>query len=417
MRIASAADAARDIIAAVLVQPSLRVPLADAAGHVLADDVIASIPLPPWTNAAMDGYAVRSDDVHGATRTSPRRLTMVDAVAAGDMADRALQLGEAMRIYTGARVPAGADSVIRQEDTDRGPATVLVFDDRDAGANVRPAGGDLARGSVALPAGSVIGPHDVAVIAALGLAHPMVHRRPRIGILATGDEVVSLDHPEEILAGRKLADVNGAAIAALVRQAGGIPVPLGIAADNPANLRQMVAAADDVDLLISAGGVSVGDHDHVRGVMASCEVTMRFDRVRVRPGGPTAFGSFPDGRALLALPGNPVSAMVTFELFARPAIRAMAGHRQPLRSPARVTLRDAVRRDDVLDQYVRCTLTPCADGAPAVAALTGPQGSGMLMSMVRADCLAIIPAGDGTLPAGSAVDALCFDETPRSSGR
>jgi len=416
MRIASAADAARDIIAAALVQPSLRVPLADAAGHVLAEDLIASIPLPPWTNSAMDGYAVRADDVRGATRTSPRRLTLAAAVAAGDMTDRALQPGEAMRIYTGARVPAGADSVVRQEDTDRGTPIVLVFDDRDAGANVRPAGADLARGAQALPAGSVIGPHQVAVIAALGIAHPMVHRRPRIGILATGDEVVSLDHPEEILAGRKLADVNGAVIAALVHQAGGIPVPLGIADDQPANLRQIVTAADDVDLLISAGGVSVGDHDHVRGVMATCDVTTRFDRVRVRPGGPTAFGSFPDGRAWLALPGNPVSAMVTFELFARPAIRAMAGHRQPLRSPVRVALRNAARRDAVLDQYLRCTLTPVADGALAIAALTGPQGSGMLMSMVRADCLAIIPAGEGSLPAGSAVEALCFDHPGRAPG-
>jgi molybdopterin molybdotransferase len=416
MRIASAADAARDIIAAVLVQPSLRVPLADAAGHVLAEDVIASIPLPPWTNAAMDGYAVRTEDVRGATPTSPRRLAVIDAVAAGDMADRALRPGEAMRIYTGARVPAGAESVIRQEDTDRGTTTVLVFNDRDAGANVRLAGADLARGSVALPAGCVIGPHQVAVIAALGIAHPMVHRRPRIGILATGGEVVSLDHPEEILAGRKLADVNGATIAALVHQAGGIPVPLGIAADNPESLRQTVAAADDVDLLISAGGVSVGDHDHVRDVMATCNVTTRFDRVRVRPGGPTAFGCFPDGRPWLALPGNPVSAMVTFELFARPAIRAMAGHRQPLRSPVTVNLRAAARRDDVLDQYLRCTLTPGAGGTLAVAALTGPQGSGMLMSMVRADCLAIIPAGQGSLPAGSAVEALCFVDTPRSPG-
>ena len=294
-------------------------------------------------------------------------------------------------------------------------SAVLVFDDRDVGANVRPAGADLARGAVALSAGAVIGPHQVAVIAALGIAHPMVHRRPRVGILATGDEVVSLDHPEEILAGRRLADVNGAAIAALVRQTGGIPVPLGIAPDNPADLQRMVAAADDVDLLISAGGVSVGDHDHVRGVMANCNVITRFDRVRVRPGGPTAFGLFPDGRAWLALPGNPVSAMVTFELFARAAIRAMAGHRQPIRSTVTVTLRDAARRDAVLDQYLRCRLTARPDGGLALAVLTGPQGSGMLMSMVRADCLAIVPAGEGSLTAGSTVAALCFDDAARWS--
>jgi molybdopterin molybdotransferase len=413
MRISSAAEAVRDIVAATPVQPSLRVPLADAVGHVLAEDVIAAIPLPPWTNAAMDGYAARADDVRGAGRTAPRRLTVVEAIAAGESSDRVLQPGEAVRIYTGARLPAGADSVIRQEDTDRGVSAVVVHHDRDAGANVRLAGSDLARGAVALAAGTEVGPCQVAVMAALGVAHPMVHRRPRVGILPTGDEVVSLDHPEEILAGQRLADVNGPAIAALVHQAGGIPVALGIARDSLADLSRLVDAADDLDLLITAGGVSVGDHDHVREVMAACGVVTQFDRVRVRPGGPTVFGLFPTGRAWLGLPGNPVSAMVTFELFGRPAIRAMAGHRQPIRSTRAMTLRDAARQDPVLDQYLRCTLA-WPGGEIPVAALAGPQGSGMLMSMVRADCLAIIPAGDGSLAAGSVVEGLCFDHAPSS---
>lgn len=414
MRIVSARDAARDIVAAVPVQPSLRVPLVDAVGHVLAQDVIAAIALPPWTNAAMDGYAAHADDVRGAERAAPRRLPVVDAIAAGGSSDRALQPGEVMRVYTGARLPAGADSVIRQEDTDRGVRVVTVYDDRDAGANVRLAGGDLARGAVALAAGTAVGPHQVAVMAALGLAHPMVHRRPRVGILPTGDEVVSLDHPEDILAGRKLADVNGPAIAALVQQASGIAVQLGIARDDPSELQRRVEAADDVDLLITAGGVSVGDHDHVRTVMAACGVVTRFDRVRVRPGGPTVFGMLPDGRAWLGLPGNPVSAMVTFELFGRPAIRTMAGHRQPTRSTLPVTLHDAARRDPVLEQYLRCTLTWPVGGGFPLAERTGPQGSGMLMSVVRADCLVIVPAGDGSLPAGSVAEALCFEHTTPS---
>jgi molybdopterin molybdotransferase len=409
MRVASAGEAARDIVAVVPVQPPLRVPLIDAVGHVLAEDLIAAIELPPWTNAAMDGYAARAADIRGAERAAPRRLVIVDAVAAGSSSDRTLQAGEAMRIYTGARVPAGADSVIRQEDTDRGAITVTVYNDRDAGANVRPAGGDLARGAVALLAGTAIGPHQLAVMAALAVTHPVVRRHPRVGILTTGDEVVSIDHPEDILAGRRLADVNGPAIAALVRQAGGIPVPLGIARDDAADLRRLVDMADDVDLLITAGGVSVGDHDHVRAVMLSCGVTTRFDRVRVRPGGPTVFGMFSDGRAWLGLPGNPVSAMVTFELFGRPAIRAMAGHRQPFRATVRATLRDAARRDPVLDQYLRCTLAWPDSGGPPVTQLTGPQGSGMLMSMVNADCLVIVPAGDGSVLAGSMVEALCFE--------
>ena len=409
MRIASAGEAVRAIVDAVPVQPSLRIPLADTVGHVLAEDVTAAIALPPWTNAAMDGYAVRADDVVGATSASPRNLTVVDVIAAGTAADRALQRGEAMRIFTGARVPDGADTVIRQEDTDRGAGTVRIHDDRDAGANVRAAGGALALGAVALAAGTVIGPHQLAVLAALGEANPVVHRRPRVGILPTGDEIVSLDRSEEIRAGRRLADVNGPVIAALVQQAGGIAVPLGIARDDVDDLLQLVEAADDVDLLITAGGVSVGDHDHVRTVMSACRVVTSFDRVRVRPGGPTVFGMLPGGGAWLGLPGNPVSAMVTFELFGRAAIRAMAGDRAPIRAPFPVRLRESARRDATLDQYLRCRLIPAAGGGPPSAEITGPQGSGMLMSMVRADALAIVPAGEGSVAADSMVDALLLD--------
>lgn len=408
MRVASAGEAARDIVAVVPVQPPLRIPLIDSVGHVLAEDLTASIDLPPWTNAAMDGYAVRAKDIRGARRDAPVHLRVIGAIPAGAVPDRALRTGEAMRIYTGAPLPADADSVIRQEDTDRGAEYVTVFDDRDAGANVRRVGGDLARGAPALSSGTIIGPHQLALLAALAVTHPMVHRRPRVGILATGDEVVSLDHPEEILAARRLADVNSPALAALVQQAGGVAVPLGLSPDDPAELQRVVLAADDVDLLITAGGVSVGDHDHVRSVMAACGVTTSFDRVRIRPGGPTTFGRFPPGRPWLALPGNPVSAMVTFELFGRPAVRAMSGHRDPFRPATQVVLADDVRRDPVLDQYLRCTFDAPEDGRMATATLTGPQGSGMLMSMARADGLVLVPAGEGAALAGSMARAWFF---------
>ena len=409
MRVVSAPDAAREIAATVPVQPSLRMPLLDARGHVLAEDITAAIALPPWTNAGMDGYAVHAADVRGATPAAPVRLLVSASIAAGDSSKLALASGEAARIFTGAALPTGADTVIRQEDTVRDGAAVLVQRDRDAGANVRRAGGDLALGERALEAGTVLGPHQIALLAALAVAHPVVHRRPRVGILTSGDEIVSFDRPEEILSGRRLGDANSPALAALVEAAGAIAVPLGIARDDAAALERLVRAADDVDLLITAGGVSVGEHDHVRTVMASCGVRTVFDRVRMRPGGPAAFGVFPDGRPWLALPGNPVSAMVTFELFGRAAIRAMAGHRHPGRRPTRAILRDEIRRDATLDQYVRCTFAWPDDGTPPVATLTGPQGSGMLMSLVRAAGLAIIPAGDDALPAGSFVEALLFD--------
>lgn len=352
----------------------------------------------------MDGYAVRAADVRGATATSPRSLRVVEVIAAGDAGRRPLQPGEAMRIFTGAPVPTGADSVIRQEDSDCGIDVVTIHNDRDADHNVRPAGGDLACGALALAVGTVVGPHQLALLAALGVAHPLVHRRPRVGILSGGDEVVSLDRREEILSGERLSDVNGPALAALVEQAGGVAVSLGLVADDPAAWQARIEAARDVDLIVTAGGVSVGDRDYVRDVMHSLGVTPVVQRVRIRPGGPTAFGVMPDGRGWLALPGNPVSAMVTFELFGRPAIRRMAGHAHVYRRMIRVVLDDVVQHDPVLDQYLRVTLTWPEDGGMPHARLTGQQGSGMLSSMAKADGLVIIEAGKGE--AGSEVSCL-----------
>jgi molybdopterin molybdotransferase len=408
MRVMAVDDAAAAILAAVPRQPALRVRLADALGHVLAEDVVADVALPPWTNASMDGYAVRGADVRGACVEVPHRLRVVGVIAAGDAVHVALGPGEAMRIFTGAPVPAGADSVVRQEDTDRGSDTVGIVNDRDVGANVRPAGGDVAQGAVALTRGSVLHGRQIALLAALAVTDPVVHRRPRVGVLAMGDELVAPDHREAILSGAKLADVNGPALAALVTEAGGVAVPLGIAADDADALHAMIAAADDVDLLITVGGASVGDHDHVRAVMQRLGVATLFDRVRMRPGGPTTFGLLPDGRPWLALPGNPVSAMVTFELFGRTAIRAMAGHPAPLRRRFRALLANDVRRDAALDQYVRCTFAWPTNGGTPTATLTGPQGSGMLMSMVRAEGLVIVSHGEGMCAADSGVEAVEF---------
>ncbi|MES1259309.1 MAG: gephyrin-like molybdotransferase Glp, partial [Gemmatimonadota bacterium] len=352
--------------------------------------------------------AARAVDVRGATPSAPKRLRINESIAAGTSPQHPIAAGEVARIFTGAPLPAGADSVIRQEDVEREVAHILVQRDRDAGGNVRRAGMDLQAGAIALRAGAVLGPHQVALLAALAVAHPVVHRRPRVGILTSGDELVSLDHPDDILAGRRLADANSPALAALVTEAGGIAVPLGIARDTVAELERMVGDAGEIDFLITAGGVSVGDHDHVRTVMAACDVRTLFDRVRLRPGGPTTFGLFPGGRPWLALPGNPVSAMVTFELFARPAIRAMAGHRLPFRPVFPVRLADEIRCDATLEQYVRVTFERADHGALAIARVTGAQGSGMLMSIARADGLAIIPAGTDVLAAGSTVSALRF---------
>lgn len=398
-------DAARHIVAAVRAQPALRVPLLDAVGHVLADDQHATIALPPWTNAAMDGYAVRARDVFDATADRPARLPVAAVVTPGTR-PAPLAPGHAARLFTGAEVPEGADSVIRQEDTDLGTDMVAIRSARDAGLNVRPAGGDLSRGTLALAAGTVLGPRQIALLAALAIPHPVVHRRPRVGILASGDELVSLDRPEAILAGERLADVNGPALAALVAEAGGVPVSLGLLPDDAVRIRDTIAAATDVDLVLTAGGVSVGAHDHIRRVMAALGATLHIERVRIRPGGPTAFATLPDGRPWIALPGNPVSAMVTFALFARPAIRRMLGDREPFARRLRALLAEPVRRDPTLDLYLRVTLEHPGDGGVPVARPTGLQGSGILTSIARAHALAIVEAGPGDLAAGSVVAAV-----------
>ena len=404
----SVTEAVEVVLSHARPQPVLRVPLVDSIGHFLAEDVTAAIPLPPWTNAAMDGYAVHAEDVREARSDAPVSLRVVSAIAAGAEVSGALQRGEAARIFTGAPVPAGADTVVRQEDTDRGREVVIVHDSRDAGHNVRTKGNDLAAGDLALPRGTAIGPHQLALLASLAVTHPMVHRRPRVGVLGTGDEVIGLDHPEEILSGRRLGNSNGPAIEALVAESGGVPVSLGLVGDDPAAIRDRLLGATNVDLLLTAGGVSVGDHDHLRGVLESLGAKLHFTRVAVRPGGPTSCGVLPDGRLWIGLPGNPVSAMVTYELFARPAIRAMMGDPSPQRPRLRVLLDERVDRNPNLVMWLRAMFTwPDASGV-AHARLTGPQGSGALTSVARSQGLVEIPPGGGSLDAGSMATALAW---------
>lgn len=390
------------------------VPLAEALGRVLAADVVAPVSLPPWDNSGMDGYAVRAADVRDASPAAPVRLPVVATVAAGHRAPRALAPGEAMRIMTGAPLPEGADAVVRVEDTDGGEQAVLVHDARDARSptrNVRPRAEDLRAGSVALEAGAVVGAAHVGVLAACGQRVVRVRPRPRVAIVATGDEIVDLDAWDAVLGGERIPSTNSWTLHALVRQAGGEPVPLGIAPDEPVALRDRLARARGCDLLLTTGGVSVGAFDHVRPVLASMGAELRFWRARMRPGAPLGFALLPamgrDGGELpwLGLPGNPVSAMVTFELFARPAIRRLAGHPRLFRRPVSVVLEDEVRIAAPLTHFVRVTLHEREDGQIG-ARLTGPQGSGLLTSMARADALLVIADDAEVTPAGSVRHAL-----------
>jgi len=402
----TARDAARWIVESVRTEPPLRVPLDDALGSVLAEPVTSPIDIPFWTNSAMDGYAARGEDVRGASDATPRRLTIVERIPAGAFPTRPIGPGECARIFTGAPVPVGADSVIRQEDTDGGDPVVTVVKDRDCGVNVRRAGEDIPAGTLVLPPGTELGPAEVGVLASLAMAHPVVYRRPRVAILGSGDEVVGIDHPEEILAGRKIANSNTHTLIALVRRAGGEPVDCGIAADSEASLREHLALAASCDLVVTTAGISVGEHDHLRGAIGSLGGRVDFWKIRMRPGAPVGFGAL-GALPWIGLPGNPVSAMVTFELFVRPAIRRMMGHPRPFRRAIAATAGERITLGPRLQHFLRVI----HQEAPASTIhLTGPQGSGILSSMVKANGLAVIPEGQFDIPAGGPVSVIRLDD-------
>jgi molybdopterin molybdotransferase len=403
----TAADAARRILEEVRRQPPLRVPLDDALDAVLAEDVVSPVDIPAHTNSAMDGYAVRGAEVRGASSEAPVRLRVVEDLPAGRFPTRPIGPGECARIFTGAPLPQGADSVIRQEDTDLGSETVAILRDRDVGVNLRLAGEDIRGGATALRAGRELGPAELGVLASLAVAHPVVYRRPRVAILGSGDEIVDVDRPEEILSGRKVASSNTHTLAALVRRAGAVPVGLGIARDSPESLREHLSGALDCDLLITTAGISVGEHDYLRSALETLGAEQRFWKLRMRPGAPVGFGLLRQV-PWIGLPGNPVSTMVTFELFVRPAIRKMAGQPLPFRRAVPVRLAEPVSLKPRLQHFLRAVVRETPGGPEA--RLTGPQGSGILTSMVLANALLVIPEGQFETPSGAILPAIRLDD-------
>ncbi len=402
----SVREAAGRIVAGVPVLGTEDALLLAALGRVLAEDVDSPLDLPAHANSAMDGYAVRSEDVRGAAHTRPRRLTVIESVPAGAFPRKRLGPGEATRIFTGAPLPAGADGVIRQEDTETegGSDSVTVLSDRDAGRNVRQAGEDLRKGARVLSRGTVLGAAQVGLLASMAKASVRVYRRARVAIIASGDEIVDLDRAAEVLAGRKTASSNSYTLHALIRDVGATPVPMGIAADTLESVRDMFArAAAESDLIVSTAGVSVGEHDFVRDALAALGATMDFWRVRMRPGSPLGFAHL-GGVPWVGLPGNPVSTMVCYELYVRPAIRKMQGHGALFRRPVPVTLAEDVRTSGRLTHFLRAVVTETPEGL--TARLTGAQGSGILTSMALANALLVVPEDRGEVPAGETLAAI-----------
>jgi len=381
------------------------VPLEAALGRALAEEVRSPITHPPWDNSAMDGFAVRAEDVKGASRAAPVQLPLSGDVPAGTFPDAPLAAGTAVRVMTGAPVPEGATGVIRIERTDGGDGGhVCVFDASDASRNIRRAGEDLRPTELVLSAGSEITAACIGVLALVGRTEVRVGRRPRVGVLASGDELVGVDRFEEVLAGRKIVNSNSHALAAQLRGAGAEPVPLGIARDTRASALERLQAGADCDALVASAGVSVGTHDQMKAALEEAGVERVFWRVRMRPGSPITFGTL-DGRPYWGLPGNPVSALVTCEVFVRPAVRRLAGHARLHRRRVVAEAAEAIEAPRDLTCLYRVKLEPRA-GEPPLARLTGPQGSGILTSMVAADGLLIVPEGVSRLERGARVEVL-----------
>lgn len=367
--------------------PVIRVPLLDALGLVLAEQLVATRDIPPFANSAMDGFACRASDLSDATAEAPVTLKISGTVSAGDKRGTHVEAGRAVRIMTGAPLPSGADVVVAFERTEidaRDTESVLIRRAAAAGTNVRLSGEDVRSGDVIPVSGQRIRPADIALMAAIGCSEVPVHRRPRIAILATGNEVVSpgtTPRPEQIW------DSNSFAIAAMVSQAGGVPVPLGIVRDNEEEIRSRLSSSSEIDLIVTSGGVSAGDLDLIKDILRS-DGKLAFWQVRIKPGRPLAFGTFGD-IPLLGLPGNPVAVAVTFLQFVRPAILTMLGVTNLAIPTIAARMLDPVDNSGNRQHYVRVRITESQEGFDA--RLAGDQGAGILSTLSNADGLLVVP--------------------------
>ncbi|HHL39928.1 MAG TPA: molybdopterin molybdenumtransferase MoeA [Deltaproteobacteria bacterium] len=381
-----------------------RAELLSALGRVAGEDIRAERPNPPWDNSAMDGYALRAGDTAGACEESPAVLEVAGDVPAGSVFRGELAEGQAVRIMTGAPLPAGANAVVMVEHTERmGEREVAVKRPVRTGENVRRRGEDFAEGDVVVPAGTVLTSRHVSMLATVGRPYVSVFQRPRVAVLSTGDELVEIDEP---LGEGKISNSNGYTLTAQVIECGCLPVNLGIARDRKDSLEEKLRAAASADCIISSGGVSVGDYDLVKDVLAELGSEMKFWKVAMKPGKPLAFGTI-GGRPAFGLPGNPVSSFMAFEQFVRPALLKMSGHAALSRRTVRARLTRDVKKKRGRTNFLRAVVSYGEDGYAATP-LEG-QGSGMISTMVKANALVVVPSDAESLEAGSLVDVQMLD--------
>jgi len=392
-------DALKTVLGAVSVLGAEKVSLLDALGRVLAEDIIALRDNPPWDNSAMDGFAVRHEDIKQAHAvTTPTILKVIEDVPAGKFPAKAVGKGEAIRIMTGAPIPKGADTVLKVEDTENQPTSVKVFKEEKKGANIRPQGEDVRKGDCIIPKGKAIRPAEAGMLAILAKPFVFVSQRPRVAILSTGDELADLD---ERFSEEKIVNSNSYGIAAAVQEAGGLPMLLGIAKDRPDDLKAKISQGVNADFLVLSGGVSMGDYDFTKPVFQELGGEMNFWKLAIRPGQPVAFGKI--GKTLaFGLPGNPVSSMVTFEQLVRPAILKMCGSQVLARPVVQALFQETFSKRPDRRHFLRGILW--MENGMLMVRTTGSQGSGILTSMVKANGLIDIPVEVEKLKPGDVVN-------------
>jgi molybdopterin molybdotransferase len=412
----SVEEALQKILNAVDILDTEAIPIMESLGQVLAEDVISDIDVPPLDNSAMDGYAVRSEDTRGASEKTPKTLKVIDTVIAGGISKKEVIPGVAIRIMTGAPIPKGADSVVQFEDTDDAknkdaslnitPEHVKVFAEVKKGQSIRQSGENAARGKVIINKGTIIRPAEIGLAASIGRSHVKVIRRPVVAVMSTGNELVE---PAKPLPEGKIYDSNIYSIAGLVKRYGCIPKILGIVRDDEKELMKKLKRAQDCDMLLTTGGVSMGDYDMVKDVLAK-DGDMVFWKVRVKPGKPLVFGKIKGKNKNiphLGLPGNAASCMVSFELFVRPALLKMMGKTKLAKPTIKAIIENTIKNDDGRRIYDRAIIEK-RDGH-YYARLTGPQGSGILTSMSLANGLVLIPEEVTQVNKGDTVQVLMLD--------
>jgi len=393
-------EALEAILSRIAVLGSERVDVVGALGRVLAEPVVSRREIPPWSNSSMDGYAVRAEDTGRGTA-----LAVVGRVEAGILPARGVGRGEAMRIFTGAPLPEGADTVVPQEDVDAGDDRIALRGAVERAAYVRRRGEDVRVGDRVLDPGTVLTAAEIGLLATLGYGQIPVYRRPRVAILSTGNELADLGTEP---GPGQIPNTNTYTLMAQVREAGGVPVSLGVVRDRLEAIEERLGTARDADVLVSSAGVSVGELDLVREALTRAGADMHLWQVSMRPGKPITFGSL-GARPVFGLPGNPVSAMVTFELFVRPALLKMSGRRRLTRPRLRARALEAVPNPGSRRGYLRVQLQRAGDGFGA--RLTGEQGSAILRSMVAADGLAVVPP-DTVVAPGEYLEVIQLRELP-----